>query len=258
MSWGASDVIEIYIGKFSGGWALNGQSQTWSSHADPLAGLERLVAEVEACHASRWRKARVDLWLSGGLARPFVCGPIAGLDGWREAAAFAAAGAADATGLEGPCRVHLEDWPGDGPTVATALDTALAEAIDTFARSRRIAWRSVRPRWAAALDELLAQRASAMLFALAEEDALTLLCGSRDTGAAASNLQLASTYAPSPDSGQAQALWHRVMLSHDVRPDEAWFGRLEFSPQPESFAATGAERFPGWPGVAREAEGTGS
>src|SRR5690348_5998222 len=119
--WGASEVIEIYIGQFSGGWALDGQTQGWSVHADPLPGLERWIGEVEARHASRWRKARVDLWLSGGIARPFVCGPVAGLSGWREAEAFAAAGAAEATGLAGACRVRLEDWPGDGATVATAL-----------------------------------------------------------------------------------------------------------------------------------------
>lgn len=250
-------MIEIYIGQFSGGWAVDGRTQGWSTHATPAAGLDRWIGEVEARHASRWRKARVDLWLSGGLARPFVCGPVAGLGGWREAEAFAAATAAEATGLDGACRVRLEDWPGDGPIVATALDAAWAETIDSVAASRRITWRSVRPRWAAALDELLAQRPSTTLFALAEEDALTVLCGAQEAGPAAANIQQASTYAPPSDQANAQALWHRLMLSHDVHQDDAWLGRLEGG-APADPAATAGERRLGWPGVALGMEGPAS
>ena len=257
-------MIEIYLGQFSGGWAWEGRTQGWTAHVTPVAGLDRWIAEIEARHASRWRRARVDLWLSGGLARPFVCGPVTGLAGWLEAEAFAASGAGEATGLETPCRVRLEEWPGRAPTVATALDAALAEAIESFAASRRITWRSVRPRWAAALDELLAQRPSAMLFALAEEDALTLLCGTRDVESAVSHLQLASTYAPAPDQVHAQALWHRLMLSQDVQPDGAWFGHLEDGAQADpavagaAAAAPAGERRLAWPGVTVGVEGLSS
>jgi hypothetical protein len=217
-----------------------------------MAGLERWIGEIETRLASRWRKARVDLWLSGGLARPFVCGTVAALAGWHEAEAFAAASAAEATGLDGACRIRLEGWPGDGPVLGTALDLALAEGIDRLATSRRITWRSVRPRWATALDELLAQRPSAMVFALAEEDALTLLCGPCDTGSAASNLELASTYAPSPDKAHAQAIWHRMMLSRDVQPDDAWFGRLEERAMADTAIVAAGESCLGWPCVARD------
>src|SRR5207245_1953611 len=105
-------------------------------------------------HARRWRKARVVLWLSGGLARPYLCGPVDGLAGWKEAEAFAAAAAPEATGLEAPCRVRLEDWPGEVPALGTAIDASLSESIDALARSRRIVWRSVRPRWTAVLEEV--------------------------------------------------------------------------------------------------------
>lgn len=246
-------MIEVYIGQHSGGWASNGRTQGWSKHATPLTGLERWVSEIEARHASRWRKARVDLWLSGGLARPFVCGTVAGLAGWNEAEAFAAASAAEATGLDGACRVHLEDWPGEGPAVATALDAGLAQAIDELAATRRITWRSVRPRWAAALDELLAQRPSATLFAFAEEDALTLLCGSRETGPGVANLSLASTYAPAPDQLNAQALLSRLMLSQDLQPDDAWSARLDVA-TPSDPATLVSSRAPGWPAARQTLE----
>jgi hypothetical protein len=241
-------VIEIYVGQFSAGWAVDGQTQGWSAHATPLAGLERWIGEIEARHAHRWRKARVDLWLSGGLARPFVCGPVAGLRGWRDAETVAASAAAEATGLGGACQVRLEDWPGEEPALATALDASLVEAIENFETSRRIRWRSVRPRWAAALDERLAQRPSPRLFALAEEDALTVLCAARDSTDEVGNVQLASTYAPPPNKEDARALMNRLVLSNEAQPDDVWFVSLEGG-EPAAPAQAAGGRRPGWPGL---------
>lgn len=250
-------MIEMCIGTISGGWALDGRTQGWSSHVIASQALERWTKEVEERHGSRWRKASVVLWLSGGLARPYLCGPISGLTSWREAEAFAMAAAPEATGLEGACRVRLEDWPGEVPALGTAIDAALAESIDALARSRRIAWRSVRPRWAAVLDEALAHRPSLGLIAFAEEDALTLLSGPplQVFATTSSSFELASTYSPAPEAVQSVALWHRTMLSCDVQPDDAWFGRL--APISES-DAPGSAREDGnravWPSAARHVE----
>lgn len=251
-------MIEVYIGLHSGGWALDGRTQAWSAHTDPVQGLERWAREIGQRHAGRWRRPRVDLWLSGGLARPFLCGPLAGLTNWREAETFAAAVAPEATGLRGPVRVKLEDWPGDASAVGTALDAALAEAIDVVADSCRIAWRSVRPRWAAALDDMLAQRPSTSLVAVAEEDALTLLCASATSTAAPGDRDLAATYAPAPDLAQATALWHRVMLSHDVPTDDAWLVHVALPEQGGEPASSGPDRSSAWPGIVQLAEAVAS
>lgn len=249
-------MIEVYIGLSAGGWALDGRTQGWSAHADPAQGLERWAREIGQRHAGRWRKARAGLWLSGGVARPFLCGPVAGMASWREAETFAAASAPEATGLDGPCRVQLEDWPGDAPVVGTALDAALAEAIEAVARSNRMVWRSVRPRWAAALDEMLAQRPSTALVAVSEEDALTLLCGSKAPGVPSTGIDLASTYSPAPEEGQAAALWHRMMLSHDVQPDDAWLVQLAVPVAGgETSASTPQERSGAWPRLVKSAQG---
>jgi hypothetical protein len=251
-------VIEVYIGLHSGGWALDGRTQGWSAHADPAQGLERWAREIGQHHAGRWRRARADLWLSGGLARPFLCGPLAGLTSWPEAETFAAAAAPEATGLGGPCRVQLEDWPGDASAIGTALDAALAEAIDAVAASFRISWRSIRPRWAAALDDLLVQRPSTVLVAVAEEDALTLLCGSPTSAASPGGLELASTYAPAPDLSQARALWHRVMLSHDVPAEDAWLAHLAVPEDGVEVAVSTSDRRGAWPGLVQLAESVAS
>ncbi len=248
-------MIEVYIGLNSGGWALNGRTQGWSAHADPAQGLERWARVIGQRHAGRWRWAQATLWLSGGLARPFLCGPLAGLTSWREAETFAAAVAPEATGLDGPCRVQLEDWPGDALALGTALDATLAEAIDAVANSSRIAWRSIRPRWAAALDDMLAQRPSAALVAVAEEDALTLLCSPTTSVASPGGLELASTYAPAPDPAQATTLWHRVMLSHDVPADDAWLVHLAVPEVGVEGTVSTSDRSGVWPRLVQLAAG---
>ena len=250
-------MIEIYLGMFSGGWALDGRTQGWSSHDVAWQALERWTQDIEEQHASRWRKVRIVLWLSGGLARPYLCGPISGLTSWSEAETFAVAAAPEVTGFEGPCCVQLEDWPGDAPALGTAIDVSLAESIHALARSRRIVWRSVRPRWAAVLDEALAHRPSIGMVAFAEEDALTVLGGPSLNVPSTSSFgfDLAATYSPSPSRIQAMALWHRMLLSRDLQSDDAWFEHLESIAERGGTDAAAEDGNPTmWPSAARGTE----
>lgn len=255
VSWAGCDVIEMYLGMFAGGWAIDGRTQAWSAHDDPVSALQSCAAKIESHCATRWRKVSVTLWLSGGLARPFLCGPVAGLANWDEAEAMAAAMAPEATGFDVPCRVRLEDWPGDAVALGTAIDGAVAQAVAEVARVRRLVWRSVRPRWAGLLDEALLQHASASLVGCVEEDALTLLGGpAHAQGVAGGGFELAATYSPAPSVERSAALWNRTMLSRDVRPDDAWFARLEM-PVPDLGRPAidpGARR--SWPLAVRQSE----
>jgi hypothetical protein len=214
-------VIEVYIGLRSGGWALGGQTQAWEAHESPALGLERWACDIGERHGHPWRKARADLWLSGALARPFLFGPVAGIKGWREAEVVAAAAAPEWTGLVGPCRVRLEAWPGEDSTVCTALDASLSDAIESIARSCRITWRNVRPRWSVALDAALGKRPSTALFAVYEEDAFTLLCESTSSGTASPGMSVAATYSPALEEAEAKALWHRMKISFGVQDHDA-------------------------------------
>jgi hypothetical protein len=254
-------VIEMYLGTFSGGWAIDGLTQAWSAHTEPSLALEHWAREIEEKRAGRWRKASVALWLSGGLARPFLCGPVAGLTNWAEAEAVAAAAAAEATGFDGPCRVRLEGWPGDAAALCTAIQVSLAQAIDEVARARRVVWCSIRPRWATLLDAALTERPSMRLLAFAEEDAFTLLGGSspRSLGAPAAGFELAATYAPAPSADRTTALWHRTMLSRDVQSDDAGLARLETPALGAGLqAADDAPRRSRWPGAVRQSGTAGS
>ena len=205
----------------SGGWTLGGQTQAWEAHEVPGQGLERWARDIGQRHGRPWRKARADLWLSGGLARPFLFGPVAGIKGWQEAEVVAAAAAPEWTGLAGPCRVHLEAWPGEASTVCTALDASLSDAIESTARACRITWRNVRPRWAVALDAALGKRPSTALFAVSEEDAFTLLCESTSSSPASPGMSVAATYSPALDEAEARALWHRMRISFGVEDHDA-------------------------------------
>ena len=255
MWWAGSDVIEMYLGRFSGGWAIDGRTQAWSAHGDAVVALQSWVAEIERERAGRWRKASVTLWLSGGLARPFLCGPVAGLAGWGEAEAMANAMAPEVTGFDVPCRVRLEDWPGDSAVLGTAVEAAIVQAVADIARARRLAWRSVRPRWAGLLDEALARHASVSLIACAEEDALTILGGAANMeNAAAGDFELVATHSPAPAADRSTALWNRTMLSRDVRQENAWFARVE-TPGPElgrPADEAGMQRC--WPAAVRQPE----
>jgi hypothetical protein len=224
-------VVELYLGTAVGEWAVDGVVQGWRAHASPVDALAGWTQEIAAARGSRWRRVRVDLWLSGGLARPFLCGPLEGLAAWREAEAAAAGMAPDATGLAGPCAVVLEGWPGDA-TLATAVGQPLADAIAMQGGRRgRIAWRSVRPRWAAALDEALRERPGLRLFALAEHDALTMVGGPPPAEGTAPFDQ-ATTYAPAPGERDVEALWQRTLLGRDLSPEDARLVRLDTAAHP--------------------------
>jgi hypothetical protein len=246
----------MYLSMHSGGWAIDGRTQAWSAHDDALSALDSWAGEIERQRVGRWRKASVTLWLSGGLARPFLCGPVAGLAGWGEAEAMANAMAPEATGFDVPCRVRLEDWPGDASVLGTAVDAAVAQAVVEVARARRLAWASVRPRWAGLLDEALARYASVSLIACAEEDALTVLGGATSVQqGAAGEFELAATYSPAPAADRSTALWNRTMLSRDVRPEDAWFARVE-TPGPELGRPAAPDAgVVGWPEAVRRPEG---
>lgn len=248
-------MIEMYLGKHSAGWAIDGRTQAWSTHDSAVSALESWTGEIERQRAGRWRKANVTLWLSGGLARPFLCGPVEGLAGWDEAEAMASATALQATGLGAACQVRLEGWPGDGAVLGIAVEGAVVQAVAEIARARRLAWRSVRPRWAGLLDEALARHSSVSLLACAEEDALTVLGGAAGAERVASHeFELAATYAPAPAIDRAMSLWKRTILSRDLRPDDTWFARLETPSHELDQSADDSGIRRGWPNAMRQHE----
>src|SRR5688500_3527851 len=127
----ASKVLDVYLGVSHGGVACGLRRLMWQPHATLEAGLGALFECVSGQRPSGWRgRAAARIWLSGALARPFLCGPVEGLKRWAEVEAFATAMAPDLTGLAGPCVVHVDEWPKPDAVLAVATGAATREVIE--------------------------------------------------------------------------------------------------------------------------------
>ena len=176
-----------------------------------VVGLGFYSASLLARSRARIAKPRVRVWLSGALARPFLCGPVDGLKRWGEAVAFAEASAAAATGLADACSVELEDWPAPQAALAVAVTAATMQALHGAALSQGIVLRSVRPWWTVALSQALTESAGAVrMVAVSDIDSLTLLGG--DAG----RFDIASAYVPAPSPEHADKLLARVAMTAGI------------------------------------------
>ena len=212
MLWAGSEPSQIYLGQTRVGvWSTSSpdvgvQWLSAESAQDGWArGIERLRQDGQP------KRQRVKVWLSGALARPFVFEPVQGLRRWSEALQVAAGLAPDATGLEGPCEVWLDDWAPGKSCIAVAVDRGLRELIESSAKTEKLRLTAIRPWWAEALREVVRAEASTTgLLAVEEVDALTVLSG--DGGV----LAAASCYSPRPDSTQTEALLTRALMAANV------------------------------------------
>lgn len=203
-----SDVIDAYLGLRISGIARRGETPSWQPHQSVEAGLTSLFQRAGEVGTRRWgRKSPMRVWLSGGLARPFICGPVEGLKRWTEVLALAEATAADLTGLMGPCTVHVQGWPSPQPTLAVAVASSVRDAIEGAALDHGHRIRSLRPWWTSALNHVLATQAHARMVAVSEGDAMTLV-GGKDV-----HFTRASSYLPAPSVEQASALLLRLAMS---------------------------------------------
>ena len=204
--WSAgSDVFDVYLGVAIGGVVRGNERAIWQPHATLDAGLGVLFA-----HARKQARRPVRVWLSGALARPFLCGPVQGLKRWSEVTAVAQAMAPDATGLAAPCEVQVEAWPSPQAALAVAIDPLMQQAIEAAAREHGVTLQSLRPWWAVAFNQVLAAAPDARLVAVADSDALTLLGGDD------ARLHAASAYVPRPSDEQAGQSIARLALTAGV------------------------------------------
>lgn len=204
--WSAgSDVFDVYLGLAIGGVVRGSERAVWQTHATLDAGLGVLFA-----HARQQARKPVRVWLSGALARPFLCGPVQGLKRWSEVTAVAEAMAPDSTGLAAPCAVQVEAWPSPHAALAVAIDPLMQQAIEAAAREHGLTLQSLRPWWAAAFNQVLATTPSARLVAVVDSDALTLLGGDDE------RVHTASAYVPRPSDEQAGQSIARLALTAGV------------------------------------------
>jgi hypothetical protein len=220
--WSAgSDVLDVYLGTAEAGLERGGSRLHWQTHASLEVALDAVFKQAEIERPARWgRKAAVRVWLSGALARPFLCGPISGLNRWRDVETVAQSMATDVTGIAPPCIVQVEEWPSPQAAMAVAIGEQTAQVIETAARAHGIRVKSLRPWWAAALNRALTIDAQARLVAVADGDAMTLL------GGQAGRFDTATGYVPAPSQEQAQQLLARMALTAGVPLDDVVHMRL--------------------------------
>lgn len=216
MSWAGSEVAQIYLAQCTAGvadpLAESAAGVAWIT-GDSAADCWRRA--IESLAPAKWRKRRVQVLLSGALARPFMMSPVAGLRSWREAAQVGSSLAPDATGLAGPCEVWHGDWRPDAASLVVAIDAELRQLIESTARQARVRLAVLRPWWSAALRQASQRSPSTRFLAVEDTDSLTVLCGDDES------FSSATSYAPCPHPDQTGALFTRLLLAEGVAPDLA-------------------------------------
>jgi hypothetical protein len=214
--WWGAEPVDVYVGIQACWMAGNADQAQAVEFGDLAAALASAQAQAEATRRGRKlrRRPAVRIWLSGGLARPFLVGPIAGLRRWHEAMALASAAASEATGLTESCRTVLEGWPGDRAALAIAAPTPLLERIDQETRRLRLSVQSIRPWWCRLVESASSPAAAGETLAIEDSDALTIL---REH---AGQFVLARTYSPRPAADQVASIVVRTALAEGVEESE--------------------------------------
>jgi hypothetical protein len=211
----ASRTTDVYLGSRSVAFVDAQGAPRWHETQGVLQGLELLEAAVR----EKLVRPRCRLWLSGALARPFMLEPVTGLRNRVEVHQAAEGVAPEATGLEGPCEVWIEDAFPRRKAIAVAIERSTLELIDTAVRRKsglRVV--SIKPWWQLGLNRLLGDETgrNARVLLVEEPEALTLVAGE------AGVFQEAATCWPVPEVGQARAWVRRNLLDLRFQPSDAW------------------------------------
>lgn len=224
--WSAGfDVAHVYLGQSLVGFRRRdgepGEDESWMPCESVLRGWESVAEVLSDARGTSLRRMGVYLWLSGGLARPYMFGPVHGLQRSAEATEIARSLAPESTGLEGPCVAWLDAWQPARTCAAVAMQRALRDEIENVAKRHRIRLKCLRPWWAAVLDAVAAPKEPAcQLLAVEDSDALTILAGNDG------ELDSAATYSPAPPRGEMEAVLTRRRLGAGVETQRVVKARL--------------------------------
>lgn len=188
---------------------------------DPAAAIEAMLQGAALLSTRRWWRRPVQIWLSGALARPYVFGPVAGLQGWTEVHEAAAALAPAACGLIGPCAACVETDPRTHSALATAVEASLLEALYAAARQRKLHIASIRPWWVRATERHARLEESDLLLCCRDPDAMTVVA------ARARQIVFAATYAPTPSEEDVTHLLRRLRASLGLAEEATAVAELE-------------------------------
>jgi hypothetical protein len=211
--WVGAEVWQLFVGRASCGLQRPGRGVQWRDDGNWAA----LLREAKVPR-SRWRRPVLRAWLSGGLAKPFLLGPLTGLAGDGERGALAQARAQEVTALEGPCEVAVEGDLNNESALCVAVQAALVDALHAACAANALRMASCRPWWAGALDVAIptqakAQPGAATVLALTDPEAMTVLAAASDTASTGPRWLASEGYCPLPEPEQRGALVQRRLLA---------------------------------------------
>lgn len=213
--------LQLYLAQDRCGWLDASGVAHWDEEGDFDSRLVRCVeAAAKAWPRRGLRRTPVQVWVSGGLCRPFLLGPVAGLKGADEVRSFAQSQVADATGWDQPCEVRFEGDVTKGVVLATAMPTAVHARIEAVMAGAQLRLVSLRPWWAGALNQALQQQADLKMVVIDEPESLALLAGQGD------DWDLADVFAPRPSADEAIRTVHRLSAGGSVQPEQSAWLRL--------------------------------
>lgn len=214
MSWAGFDVLDVYLGSDKGALVRAVGPVVWRDHARAEVGLSDLLKGVAGTRRM-WPAPRVRLWLSGGLARPFVFEPPVGLKNAAELLKLARARAAQASGLTPPCEVCLSDTTVGHRQLAVVLNGDLHQALVAVASKTGARLISVQPWWARVQYKVLREQPELQALTVVDTDSVTMLAATQSEWVAA------QSYVPTPEGPQLQALVVRFLLSSNCAKSQS-------------------------------------
>jgi hypothetical protein len=181
------------------------------------------------------QRGRVQVWLSGGLCRPFVVPAVPGAKALAERLKIAQALATVDTGLIEP-QVWLEDRASRDGCVASCVERLVLQRITTVIKVKVRQARILRiaPWWAEVLRFVRRERRATRALVVHDCDAATVLASTQGEFAVATALS------PIVDVQAADDAAARLLLPLDIDPADVARVRLDTVPQGSGRLALGA------------------
>lgn len=213
MRWaGSSSAVDVYVGTRVVA-VCDASGAIWSN---AVQGLVETLAALRGHLAVREAKTKLRIWLSGGLCRPFIVPPVAGVRDAGERRRIAHAMASSLDGLGADCQVWIESSrPGAHAVAICMLDSTFSAIQEALDGDKRLTVLSIRPWWAEVLRHALRERTSLQALSVRDCDSMTFLAGAGD------GFDHAVTHSPVHGEAGGAAALARSLLAADLDPASA-------------------------------------
>lgn len=214
MWWAGRPVADIYLGErlvalcTSSGTA-DGASLPSLKHRE-TEGIADALRQMTELLETLPRHTEVQLWLSGGLCRPFLMGPVADLRNDIEQRRAATVLARQWVNFEGPVKLWLEPSSSKRThRVAVASSTEWVDGALASCAAVRRRVRCLRPWWASVLNGSIDPSSAWSAISAIDSDAMIVFAGDHD------GFDVVETLHPMIETASARAHLARTLIEFD-------------------------------------------